>query len=590
MKNLVVVLDQGTSEVSKFSISKLKIKNLNFKKSTAYELALKVDYKIDEVKTFKTSVNLVGELKIKDFLEKGELKASTQVKISSTSITGLDMKIPKIKGDVSLSGKLDNLKAKLNFDVDNILNLSSRVMVTSKQIKVSDINTRIILKAIVSLLEEQLGDSFKSIDVSKTEVFLTGGLIFDLEKSKVVPSLSFESKKPISIGLIKDIPVKTSFSGELNANKLTMKSQNTILSGIAIAQISSGLDLNNLPAAIMEIPKIKIDINVKDIIVSKKMIQSNLYSKSKKKSKKSEVKNAKNIDDSGVEIELPRTSVHISGENIKINNQIISIDSQIELAKKTVKSESTTLVYGRGNVALEFISNLVKTNDIRNTFSTNFNNVRVDAFNAFFPPYLSDLKGEFRGAVKGSLNIQKSLSYKINAKVDGKDGEMKNLNVMKFLRPTLEGIPLLKGKVPKKYNVSDKFEKLSLKVYATETNNKISKLSLIGNNKDSKLEASGNVSMVERSSKIMGTIYVKEVASDLKKGTAQELIPFKLSGEGFGLLPNISYTTDQLATLAAKVATKKAKKDIDRKIKKKSKDLKKKLEDELKKKFKGFKL
>ena len=69
-----------------------------------------------------------------------------------------------------------------------------------------------------------------------------------------------------------------------------------------------------------------------------------------------------------------------------------------------------------------------------------------------------------------------------------------------------------------------------------------------------------------------------------------ETLPFKLSGEGFGLIPNITYTTDKLATLVARQATKKAKKDIDKKIKKKGDDLKKKLEEELKKKLKGFSL
>ena len=287
---------------------------------------------------------------------------------------------------------------------------------------------------------------------------------------------------------------------------------------------------------------------------------------------------------------LPKAFLKITGENIKIDSEVISLDSGIDIGGTKVSSDNTSLVYGRGNITLDFETNIFNSQDIRNNLNISFNNVLVDAFNAFFPPYLSDLKGEFRGSVKGSINLQETLKYKLNASATGKNGEMKNLNVMKFLKPTLEGIPMLKGKIPKKYNVSDKFETLQFSLIATESDNKILKLLLVGNNKDSKLDAKGNVSMIDKNSTIIGDIYVKELSNDIEQLTAQSNIPFKLSGEGFGLLPNITYTTDKLATLVARQATKKAKKDIDKKIKKKGDDLKKKLEEELKKKLKGFSL
>lgn len=592
MKNLNVIYDQGVKQVSNIEISKLKIINLNFKKSTAYELALKVDYNFEENKEFKTNVQLVGEIKLKELLESNILKLSSQVKINSTSISDLDLKLPNVKGDIVLDGKVEDLKAKINFDVDNLVSLSTDVAISRSQIKLSNINTRMFMGEIAKLLKNQIGPLMNDIDVSQTEVFLSGSINYDLSEGKIKPELSFESKKNMSINLVKDMPILTKFSGKITEREITAQILNEILDGSITAKVSSKVDINSLPDEISKIPLVYTELSLSGLVISRKFIQETLYAKSKKAEKKSNPQNGEFATEKvqATKILLPKAFLKITGENIKIDSEVISLDSGIDIGGTKVSSDNTSLVYGRGNITLDFETNIFNSQDIRNNLNISFNNVLVDAFNAFFPPYLSDLKGEFRGSVKGSINLQETLKYKLNASATGKNGEMKNLNVMKFLKPTLEGIPMLKGKIPKKYNVSDKFETLQFSLIATESDNKILKLLLVGNNKDSKLDAKGNVSMIDKNSTIIGDIYVKELSNDIEQLTAQSNIPFKLSGEGFGLLPNITYTTDKLATLVARQATKKAKKDIDKKIKKKGDDLKKKLEEELKKKLKGFSL
>ena len=120
---------------------------------------------------------------------------------------------------------------------------------------------------------------------------------------------------------------------------------------------------------------------------------------------------------------------------------------------------------------------------------------------------------------------------------------------------------------------------------------------MIGNNKDTSLGVKGNISMAEAKSILFGKLYIKQMGKDLSKMTGQAKIPFKLSGQGFSILPELKYTTVKLAEMAKRKVSRSIKKQIKKKVKKEGKKLQKnikkeqqKLETNLKNKLKGIRL
>jgi len=445
-----------------------------------------------------------------------------------------------------------------------------------------------------------------------------------LDPLVIKPNIVFSNTGKIGINLTKDYHLKSSFKGSYINKALNLSTRNNFLGGLIVSKVKTVFDPLKIPSQLDRFQPIDVNVSLSNFKVSKKLIQSTLYGKKGKAGKEIP---EKQDHDKGAKISLPRVNLNLSGNNIFIDKKNVSMKGFITVNKNKIKSNNLKLRYGKGSVLTKFNTTIIDTKNIKNSVNLKFLNVEVAGFNAFFPPYIKDLRGRFKGKVFGHVNLAKKLNYSLDASLYGKGGELKSFNVAKIVGPMLSDIKLLKGKVPKTYNISDRFEKLTIKAKANNKKIILKKFSLVGNRSESKATAKGTVSMIDRPSEVKGSLYIKQHARALKKYLRRTYLPFHLKGDGFALIPQAKFTTDFIMERLYKTAVgnqkrklkaeirkqkkklkaelnkqkkkakaeirkqkKKAKAELKKKTKKFKKDSEKKLKKEAKKLFKGIKL
>ena len=477
---------------------------------------------------------------------------------------------------------------------------------TPEVISLDNLSLSINNKNALKNFAPEVYSSLTGLDFNNSKTDLKGAIEIKPYPLTIRPKLSLALSQNKSIDYtFKGLKLAQTLTGSFVDQALQLNINTQALEGSIDTVINTQIDLSQMETDITKMKPIAIESNAQGLKIPKNKIQEILWEgESKKTESQPQVgEGDAQIPRSEEPIQLPKVFLTLKGNQIFIGDQEISYEAKVLAHKTSVSGKPIQLNYGSGVIKPQFTYTMQKNSGFSADFGVDFNKVEVTAFNAFFPPYLSNLKGNFQGRVKGNVSKgDDQLKYNIDADLIGKDGDLDKLNIAAILNPILNKVEILKGKLPAENNISTKFEKLQVKTNVNPDWIELKSLNMSGHKNISKLEMRGDISMKDQLSKLTGNLYTSQSAPEIKKLTGQTEIPFRLTGEGFAIYnPDIGYTTkkllsyagDKLKQDAAKSLSrekKKAEKEIKKKIESEVEKQKKKLEESLKDKLKGFKL
>jgi hypothetical protein len=581
LNDLSLLLDLGKNQKSDIKVSTIQVKDLSLTNSTAFEVASSIKFQLDENKFFQTEVQIIGEARLGDIIEKGDLNLSTKINVAKTKIDGVELVIPNLKGKTKISGNLDNINVELDINLNQILNLQSNINIKNDIVNAKDILIEIIPSEAINMFSPSITHSLKQIDFTDVKLKLLGSSTFNLKTQKINPNLKISTVKSIGVNTFKGLTIGTKIEGHIKGEQISLKVNNDVMGGVVVAEVKTSLNPMKIPADISKLKPISVKVLLNNLKVPKEFLQDFLWSEKKEKLVKVDQDTEVRLVKKGVQVLLPKVNIELIGERIKIADQEISLKGSINVDKKDIRSKGIILKFGQGKISTSFHTVIQNTKKIQNFFRIDLVKVDVSAFNAFFPPFINDIKGNYNGVVNGSLNLQQKMTYKINASLVGIKGEIQKLDLKKMLKPLID--KYAKGKADSLKDFSNKFDRLTVKALATDQKVVLNLFEMIGYKKSSMISASGHISMIDKKSKIRGKLSSKSLIETLKKSTGLTKIPYLLKGQGFVLLPDIGYTAGKLASAAVKVTVKKETKKLEIKIKNAA-------EKKIKNLLKGFKL
>jgi len=566
-------------------LKKVVLKNINLVSTTAYEVLTFIDYNMDSKTNIKSDVQIIGEVSLKEILEKAQVKTNLMVTIDNVAMTDLDIDIPKIKNKLKVEiGKDAIIKVFADVDVDGITNLSTSIVLDKGHLRVQAFEMFLENKAAFQLLPKETRASLSMIDFAESRLKVSGDIDYKLNSGKLNQNIKVEMNKPLKITLEGLPKVHTTFNAEIHGEYLSFNTINKTLGGKVSTEVFTQIDPLNIETQLSKLKPITVNLKLESLKISKGFIQNKMYSSHGDDVKVDSTKDQ--VVDKGSKVQLPTININLAGENILIGKEQLAIDAKVNVKGNKVSSKHFKVKLGSGTTGIKFNSTLITTTKVSNYFNIKMEKINIDGLNAFFPPFIKDIKGKFNGDIQGDLKLAgPAMTYKINAGVSATKGELKNIDVEKFVMPLIDSISFLKGKVKKKMlNITDNFNKFEIKAQVTEKQINISNFYFSGNNQSLVAKANGNVSMFETgNSEIKGSLTIDQYAKDISKVTGQNDLPFLLKGKGFSLLPVARYTSDKLVERTARLALKKQKVILQKKLKAEKKKLKKKMDAAVKK-------
>ena len=577
---------------STIQVEKILLKNLNLKKTTAFEVVSSLQYGIDQEKTVSANVQLVGEVALNNFFKTGAIDTNMLLNVDNIKASWLDLKVPALKNVIRFKMKEDgSIEAEVRTN-GGPLSLETDVKVDKKieKVSVNKMQLAVNLGGIPGIVGGELQEALKGIDFGKSEFKAGGTALINLKETKVDPNLSFSVEKPVTISVAEQ-PIAVSFKGRYVGDEASLKIKNELLSGVATLDANTRINPMKLPESIAAYNPVKAKLLITNVKLEKAFIQKLLYGDKAKAQSKAQPGQNEKVEEAKP-ISFPPFDLALEGKHIFINTQEMNLSGSVSGKNGIVDVNGLKMVYGPGSAKLNAKAKLATTQDISADFKLGLENMDMGGLNVFLPPMISEIQGKYEGNVSGALKKTKELSYDIKTDVKASNGELKNLNLSSFLLPLIESISFLKGKVDEdKLKISDKFDTMSLNARATEKYAHINKFNFVGNKKSVVLEAKGKVAMKETaSSRVEANLVIDSVAKDVKQYSGTESIPVLLQGKGFVMLPVVKYTTDKLTERVGKKELEKQKKQLNKQIKKEQKKLEKDLQKKAKDLLKGFKL
>lgn len=576
---------------SQLTISKFLLKNIGLKKPTAFEIRSHIDYLLGGQNRMKTNLQLVGELDIKNLTENGKLKFETTLNLSKTSIEGQN-KIPDVKGRVKIESAKDKSTGHLEVKIGNLVDIKTGLKYNENIFALDKLNFDIELENLKEYLSSEQLKLISGIKFNKSVFNLQGQAKVKLGR---VPNLSSDIKfgltKKIFIDLENGVNITNKLNGSFKKNRISIINTNETFDGTIISKIQTRLNPMKVPSELSQFSPINIDIDLTHLRLKKTDVQSLLYKKKEGVSNQQAGKKEIVVSDKktvATKIRLPKIEIKINGSKIFLGEEVISLQAQANINQDKFNININDMKLGHGVFTAGVNGKIHNLTNIDGFVESQIKNVDLKTFNVLLPPFLSGLEGVFNGEIKGQGSYKKPLTYDLSVHLNGKNGEIKNLNMKQFILPLVEKISVLKDKV-KDLKITDKFKLLNVSLKTNEKHIKIKTFNIVGHNDSINLNLAGGMSMMERNSELKGNLIIKKVAKDVTKITGENAIPLLLEGKGFSVLPNSGYTIKKLLSRSSQKKIDSEKKKINAKIKKEKKKLENKLKNEAKKLLKGFK-
>ena len=550
----------------KIIISRFLIKNVNFHEKTAFEMASKMNFDLDDKKSISFSALAIGEFNLEDIYKKNTFNGQIIVNLNHMKSKGIPMDIPDIKTTIQMTvDKKTGITSHIGLDFAERNKISAVLNLGRDKIRVRDFSTDIHLKDILRMSKKKL-----PLVPGNAKLKSVGSL--SVKNFKVTPRLKF-SLTPGIVVPIGGLSMKTTIEGHFQGSNLKMDIENNLGGGSLNLLLKGKASIGK---QFKWIKPLSITANANNISLDK-IFPNNLLEKNNTKS----VQAKKRTPDKTPPL-IP-SKINLKWKKIKIKDNIFSGNARFVISKNKIVSKKISIHPPKGSISLSFTSGFTKKKSTHD-FHMKLNKLELPHVRAFLPLPLLKTKGTVNGKVEGKVSLSNNkMKYNVQTSIGAKNGSASGMNLkdkLGRLVRKLEDIPGLKGKMKKvELKKLNAFKEIKLDGNFSERQWKIDKFRYLEKTID--LNGRGIVypPPVKRQGEMNMDLIVKNISSVIRKETGLKSIPVRLKGINFSLTPDYGHTVEKLIAAMAKKKTKET-------IQNKGKELLKKNKDKLKNLFK----
>ena len=558
------------SSKGEIKVSRFLIKGLNFESSTAFEVASSAHFVMKDQSSVSFDTLAIGEFNVADLVKNGSVSSVVIVKVNNIAKSGLEWKFPEITTNIDfLLKKEGELSGNITTTFESQNKISAKFKMT-KEIEISDFNMEIILKDIAAMMGLD-----KSIDLTKSKLSAKGSIIYGEDK-KINANMNFAISPGIAYSK-EGLVASTVVSGDFKSSDISVKVKTDVLGGQVTTSINGQFNPNEkfdisklkpfdirVVAAGMKIPEKLIRAKLWDkkseAVIAEEKEKEKEQEKEKEKEEAAHKKIAENGEPEKAPMGIPPSVVNLDWSNINIGGEDFSGHGKIITSMNSIAIDNTSFKFSKGSGKLSQTMIIGKSSN-NSKFNFEMANLNLSSFKAFLPPVVENFTGTFTGKVNGSATMfknEKPPVYDVSVLADAKNGEIKKLNISDYINPLLANIPVVKDKVKdKQLKIDGNFETLNMKGRFTNALYSISSFNFMGINKKVQITGSGDIYPLPGSGKtstmdINFTDFTGKISDVLQQNVGTKVLPLRVSGPGFDMKPDYSYTISKLAKGAFK--------------------------------------
>lgn len=609
LKSILINYKLANNEKGTVILDKLRVKNFSLSQSTAYELNVKLNKEIKKGELTTVSAILIGEVNLHEYLEGKKLITNYNIQLRDMRHKEIDLGdtvfksngkiIVDPKGSVELGGELD---------LEKLGNLTFNAKKESKKITLEKIKFSFNVIEILKVLDAN------NSNVSGDKALFEGsGSLVIFDNLKVSPDLDIKIKPGFEYTMKNGVVIATDGFGKWSSKELSLDLTSRLLKGSVDLKIRGKLNSLDFSKDIIGSDKIKVDLNIVNLVMNKKQLRSFLYPKSaneedekedqeeestntaKSEEKdqqvaKSKVSTPPKRVESKKPVELPNILVSAKWSKVYVDSAIFQGEANVFAKGSRIKSEGIFFKYSKGSGSVDFDVNLADSDKIKSKIKFKVNNLNLDSMKVLIPMKVRGISGTFTGNLDGNIDYElseKKEHYDIDASMTVADGQIDKLNVSESIKDTITKIPVVGSQLSKKeIKISNKFEKLIFNGNFKKEKFDIKNFTFNGSDKNADMTGKGVIHPLKDSPKSQLFIDYKDrtgsVSKPLVKNTGSDILPLLLEGPQFDLKPNINYTLNKASKRVYKNEGQKALKKLGDKL------FKGKNKDDVKKLFKGL--
>ena len=574
------------------NIDRFFINRIDFNSPTAYEVLSKVSLTLDKGKVLQFNFLLIGDFLLSEFFNKGAVQSNAHLKISNISFRPILRSFPNIKSDLNL---IYTNKGKIMGDAHAILDKGHAkisFIFNGGKIDFPKVDIHLPVNKFLNMFDKK----YLAISKSPT-LFKVWGKAFS-KKNEIVPELEWSLDPWVNIKSA-EIDLKMKAKGSFKYNKLKIESNILLWDGSVESVLTANIDLNSKD----KIKSYELIMKVNDIVLPFKKWQKRLYSGSKTKKDKKVEDKGKVEGGGGDERKVDAAFLTSELKNKKENNLWkiipkgqIRMDLEGELAGKIIVKTSSNIVeiknselrYKKGSVRIQQKVTR-RRGKLKNSFRFDLRRFDIGLLNNLFPPNVVSIRGVSHGSFYGDIIMEgDDLKYNINLKVGAKDGQIKGLDLKKYVKRSVNFFKDLEKQIllnkkngidfNRKIKVSTYFKEFLINANITNDKYKVVKVIFISKDKRLKIKASkGMIYTKDIKSKIFVDLAEsRKISPFMKSNFEQEYFPMLWVGRGLNIYPKLSFSIEKLAKLRLKLEKNKIVKKVKKKVEKEVETLLKK--------------
>lgn len=564
-------------------VNRLLLKNLNLETSTAFEVESSIEADLKDKKHFSTHALVIGQINLKEYIDHKKIDTQVMVDVSKISMTGLNYKIPEIKSKIKiLMNSAGTINLDLESNIGSLANASLKTEMKDKKIDLKSFKFDLFLKELSSFLDKETSEKLATIDFNGATFSIDGDLALD--DGKITQSnINFGLNQEITIKGAEGLSIQSLFKGKYQNENLTANLNNKVLNGNVGVEVKGKINPLLKDFSPDKLGPIYVDVLASGIKFTPEMIRKNLYSNKPKASETSGADSGstttKIVHPPRVLRKLPHVILDAKWKQVTIGRDDFNGNAKIIVLGQSIASEAMNFQFSKGKGNISF-SNKQNANLLAETkFSFNLVGLNLNSLQPFLPPMLENIKGDFSGDVKGTLNENKdySNSYNVAFSLNATNGMIAGLNLTEHIAGVVSKVDLLKDKLGKKdFKVTDEFEKLIVKGEATDKFLDLSTFDFVGVKNSTSVVGKGNIGMpLSKRDSLLEIVYqdrTGQISSLMTKNIGTDKLPLKLVGKEFALSPDYGYTLSAIAKGALKtkgqeIVKKEAEKVLDKVLK-----------------------
>jgi len=540
-----------------FLISKLLIKNFNFKTNTAFEIVSKLNLKISENQTISFDVLVIGQFNLGEYLKDGEMQTIEVIHFDNMKLVEKNILIPGIRMELNATlSKSQPLQGFYNL-IAGQNSLSSRFKMEKKQLSFEAMDASFEIAEIFNIFHV----SIKGLDVGESHLTLKGDLSVS-QDGELHPKFTFALSRELEYKFLLGL-LTLDFHGEVSSEKSMLHTKSNIQGGVIDTSTVAVFNLKKLLN--LKSDDIKFDshlfargLKFSKIDFQKILSQIKMIKIEEQKSEPSSNNEMHKIDlkDSRkiipfVKLSLDSKDVMIDGKTVRIHGKLASAPGHLKLGGLNIDTQDGSL-----NASAEvFFKQQEKEHAIFKVLLRSFDGEILSIFLAGLNKISS---GKISGEVNGNLEFDHAIQYVAKVDINAENGRVGENYIGNYFKEVKLGVPSLRHAFEHfDSNSSQDFSYLGLKCKITQSEILIKKIEMHGANENFKLTGKGR--LFPESMQKEGALIFDYVGSKVKTDNNIDLKslknPFPLRAKGYGLklVPDIAFIEQKLVrTKAAK--------------------------------------